>query len=113
MTPMLRAAPVDRLLETIGGQPVLTVADIPGFARAGGILDLTQLEAGGAALQEHPLNLISTVEDCFTAYRPLAESKGIAFESAWLERPPSRVRTDGKRLVDRRWTTQVSNYIKK
>jgi hypothetical protein len=37
-------AQVDRLLETIDGQPVLTVADMPGFARAGGILDLTTLD---------------------------------------------------------------------
>lgn len=37
-------AQLDRLFETIDGQPVLTVADMPGFARAGGILDLTTID---------------------------------------------------------------------
>jgi hypothetical protein len=37
-------AQLEQLFKTIDGQPVLTVADMPGFARAGGILDLTIMD---------------------------------------------------------------------
>jgi hypothetical protein len=67
-------AQVDRLFETIDGQPVLTVADMPGFAQAGGILDLitiddrlrfnvntTAAERAGLKLSAKLLRLAATV----------------------------------------------------
>ncbi len=65
---------LDRLFETIDGQPVLTVADMPGFAQAGGILDLitiddrlrfnvntTAAERAGLKLSAKLLRLAATV----------------------------------------------------
>jgi two-component system, sensor histidine kinase and response regulator len=64
----------------------------------GGLLDLSELEAGKIALQEADFDLLQVVEEAAALTAPLARAKGLEFNTRVSPRLPARLRGDQARL---------------
>ncbi len=63
-----------------------------------GLLELSRIEAGKIALAQQPLALGAFLEQMHRMFQPLAQAKGLHFESRVSGRLPARVSADPKRL---------------
>jgi PAS domain S-box-containing protein len=48
---------------------------------AGELLDIAQLEAGGLAIERHPVDVAKLVHECTEMFRPLSEERGLRLEA--------------------------------